>query len=205
MVHYLNKWLSSHFVSDVVGNDKHVTPVPCFFPLQHTANSAGSSAAMRSTWPLPHPLVVSKRTPRPMWTTASPCAPTPCVPDARRAAAGATWSTTQLCSASRNSSPSKTAPATGPPPRPRPPAPPGRPCPSYATTRAVCWLWAPQARGRSTPTVDYSGTRTCGRSATSSRRARWRGHGLSSITATCQCRWLTCLLSWAPVPPPPAR
>ena len=145
---------------------------------QLTASSVGSSAATQTTWPPRRPLVACRRRCPQMWITVSPCGPTPSVPGGRPAVAGATSCTTPRCSASRSSSPNTTAPATGPPPRPKPPARPSPPSRSAATTRAVPWGRAPAASRRNTPTVDYSGTLTCGRSGMSFRPARWRGRGL---------------------------
>ena len=164
------------------------------FVFQLTASSVESSAAMQSMWLLPHPLVVCRRTWLWMWTTALPCGPTPCVPDGRRAVAGATWSTTRPSSALRSYSLSTTAPVTGPPPPPRSPARLGRPCQSCATTRIGSSCRAQVVSRRNMPTVDYSETRTYGLSETSFRPARWRGRGLWSTTASCRCRWPTCLL-----------
>lgn len=148
------------------------------FVFQLTASSVESSAAMRSTWLLPHPLVVCRRMWLWMWTTASPCGPTPCAPGGRPAAAGVTWSTTRLSSALRSYSLSTTAPAMGPLPPPRSPARLGRPCQSCATTRIGSLCRARLVSRRNTPTVDYSETRTYGLSETSFRPARWKGHGL---------------------------
>lgn len=148
------------------------------FVFQLTASSVGSSAAMRSMWLLPHPLVVCRRTQLSMWTTALPCGPTPCAPGVRRAAVGATWSTTRPSSALRSYSHSITAPATGPRPPPRYPVRLARPCRSCATTRIGSSCRGRRVSRRNTPTVDYSETRTYGLSETSFRPARWKGRGL---------------------------
>lgn len=148
------------------------------FVFQRTASSVESSAATQSMWPPPRPLVACRRMRPRTWTTASPCGPTLCAPGGRPAAAGATWSTIRPSFASRSYSLNTTAPATGPPPPPRCPAPPARPCPSCATTRAACWRWDRPRSRRNTPTVDYSVTRTYGHFVTSFRPARWRGRGL---------------------------
>lgn len=148
------------------------------FVFQLTASSVESSAAMRSMWLLPHPLVVCRRTWLWMWTTAQPCGPMPCAPGGRRAAAGVTWSTIRPSSALRSYSLSITAPATGPPPPPRSPAHLARPCQSCATTRIGSSFRARPLSRRNTPTVDYSETPIYGLSETNFRPARWRGRGL---------------------------
>lgn len=148
------------------------------FVFQLTVSSVESSAAMRSMWLLPHPLVVYRRTWLRMWTTASPCGRTPCAPGGRRAAAGATWSTIQPSSALRSYSLSITAPATGPPPPPKSPARLAPPRPSCVTTRAGSSCRAQPLSKRNTPTVDYSETPTYALSETNFRPARLRGRGL---------------------------
>ncbi len=148
------------------------------FVFQLTASSVESSAAMRSMWLLPHPLVVCRRTWLWMWTTASPCGPTPCAPGGKRAAVGATWSTTRPSSALRSYSLSITAPAMGPHPPPRSPVHLVQLCPSCATMRIGSSCRAQQVSRRNMPTVDYSETRTYGLSETSFRPARWKGRGL---------------------------
>lgn len=149
-----------------------------FFVFQLTASNVEFSAAMPNTWPPPRPLVASRKMRPWMWTTALRCGPTPCARGGRRAAAGATWSTTRPSSALRSYSLSTTAPATAPPPPPRclaRRAPPFRRC---ATTRTVPSSRGPPPNRRNTPTVDYSETLTYGRSETNFRPARWRGRGL---------------------------
>lgn len=150
----------------------------CFFIFQLTASSVEFSAATPSMWPLPRPLVVFRRTQPWMWTTASPCGPTPSARGVRRAAAGATWFTTRPSSALRSYSPSTTAPATGPPPPPRSPARLALPFRSFVTTRTGPSSRALPRSRRNTPTVDYSGTRIYGLSVMNFRPARWRGRGL---------------------------
>lgn len=178
----------------------------CLYILQLAVNHVGSSAATRSMWHRSHPPPAFRRTWCLMWTTARRWGHTPCALGERPAAAEGTSFTTRLCSGSRSSSLSTTAPVRVPRLQSKPQARPGPPQWTHATSRAERWLRAQQMhRRKSMHTVDYSVTLTCALSKTSFRRVEWRARGRSFTIATSPFRSRMCLLWRDQAPQQPTR
>lgn len=165
--------------------------------------SARYKSATLSIWP--RPWTLDRRR-----TRVQRCESTTAAWSGRRAPAGATCRTTPPSMASRTWWNRTTAPRTGPRPRlgpgrlfPRRRFPRSWPTarsapmgPRCATTSAV---FRATRHRPTTPTAASSGTRTCGRLATTFRRVGWKEPGPWSTTSSCRCRWptpLCCQARW---------
>lgn len=164
--------------------------------------SARSRSATLSIWPRPWTLDQRR-------TRVRRCESTTAAWSGRRAPAGVTCPITPPSMASRTWWNRTTARRTGPRPRLGPgprflrrflrswPTARSTPMgPRCATTSAV---FRATRHRPTTPIAASSGTRTCGRLATTFRRVGWKEPGPWSTTSSCRCRWptpLCCLARW---------